>query len=401
MSTSILYHAFGIRNVKYYRTNYENGKIIIDAVMTRKLAVCPECKSSNTIYKGAMTRRFRMVPIGGRKVFLDLVVHRLFCLDCGAVRWPQLPFADPRCSYTRAFARFVLELLHHMTITSVALNLGVGWDMVKNIHKQALQRRYKHIRLKDVRYIGIDEFSMKKGRVYMTTVVDLREGRILHAVPGKGGDDIIPFLRTLARKAKKLKAVAMDINNGYIWAVRKILPKVQIVFDHFHISALINRAIDECRREVQAELDRMGRKTIKGCRFLLLQNYESLPEERRARLKRLLKDNHPLLVMHTMKEQLREFWNLEGFKKAEAFLAAWCRDAMNSGIKQLMRVGKTLALYRTGILNYFRHRISSGIVEGINNKIKTMKRQAYGFRDIEYFKLRLYHLHEQRYCLAG
>jgi transposase len=102
-----------------------------------------------------------------------------------------------------------------------------------------------------------------------------------------------------------------------------------------------------------------------------------------------------------MKEQLRLFWEKEDLTVARAFLETWCADALRSGIKHLAKVAKTLAGYRTGLLNYFRYPITSAVVEGINNKIKTLKRQAYGFRDQEYFKLRLYHLHTQRYSLTG
>ena len=102
-----------------------------------------------------------------------------------------------------------------------------------------------------------------------------------------------------------------------------------------------------------------------------------------------------------MKEQLRLFWEQPTEEKARRFLALWCKGAWESGIKQLITVAKTLASYRTGLLSYFKHRITSGAVEGLVNKIKTLKRQAYGYRDMEYFKLRLYHLHTQRYSLTG
>lgn len=115
----------------------------------------------------------------------------------------------------------------------------------------------------------------------------------------------------------------------------------------------------------------------------------------------LLKVNQPLFEIHSMKEQLRLFWELDNRKEAEQFLAVWCRDAMNSGIKALKRIGRTLGAYRTGLHNYFEHRITSGAVEGLINKIKTLKRQTYGFRDSEYFKRRLYYLHTQRYSLTG
>jgi transposase len=288
-----------------------------------------------------------------------------------------------------------------MTISACAFILWTGWDMIKDIHKRHLTRKYKHIPLKKVRSIAIDEFSLRKGHVYMTIAIDLASGRILHAAPGKGGDSIVAFLKTLARRAPNLQAIAMDLSDAYIGAVKKHLPRVAIVLDHYHLAAIINRAIDEFRRGLQAECDQLGRKTIKGARFLLLANYETLPREKRKRLDRLLQINQPLMTMHAMKEQFRLFWLLPSKAAAEKFLANWCQDAMESGIKQLIRVGATLARYRSLILNYFDHPISSGKIEGINNKIKTLKRQAYGYRDLDYFKLRLFHLHEQTCSLTG
>jgi transposase len=303
--------------------------------------------------------------------------------------------------FVRSFALTVLDMLRFATIRSVAEFLGVGWDLVKNIHKERLQFLYRKIPLHKVKVIGIDEFSFKAGHQYMTVVTELQTGRVLHAVEGKGKADIRPFLETLAKRAGKLEAVAMDMSSAYFSAVRETLPHLDIVFDRFHIMALMNQAIDELRRDYQRELDVLGQQTLKGSRFLLLQNYDSLAPERKARLDALLQVNGPLFVIHSMKEQLRLFWQKEDRKDAERFLAVWCKDAMHSGIKALRRVGKILGAYRTGLLNYFKHRITSGAVEGLINKIKTLKRQAYGFRDAEYFKLRLYHLHTQRYSLAG
>jgi len=401
MSTSMLYHAFGIRDVKYGRTRYTEGEIIFEAEMTEALAICPICGSRDVVYKGARVRPLQLVPIGAKRVWLDLMVHRLGCRACGAIRWPHLPFADPRRTVTHAFERFVVELLRHMTIASCAQCLGAGWDMVKDIHKRALTRRYRSMPLRDVETAALDEFAVRKGHHYMTVVVDLASGRILHATPGKSAAAIKPFLRVLARRARRLRAVAMDMSPAYLTAVSECLPHVHIVLDHYHVIALANRAIEECRRGQQAELNRLGQKTLKGCRFLLLRNYEELPVKKKARLHRLLKVNEPLLIMHTMKEQLRAFWQYLSPRAAAGFLAAWCRDAMDSGISPLMRLGRTLLFHRPFLLNYFRHRITSGIIEGIVNKIKTLKRQAYGFRDDQYFTLRLYHLHQQKYSLTG
>jgi transposase len=401
MSTSILYHAFGLKGIRYTSTHYNADAVILRAEMTDALIQCPKCGCREATMKGQKSRWFFMSPIGRKKCILVLDFHRFRCVDCATLWWPRLPFMIGKHRYVRSFALTALDLLRFGTIRWVAHYLGVGWDLVKEIHKSKLRLLYRTIPLHKVRYLGIDEFSIRKGHEYMTVVTDLQSGRILHAVEGKGKEDITPFLEKLARKGRRLEAVAMDMSSAYYSAVREVLPHVDIVFDRYHIMALINHAIEDLRREQQRELDRLGQQTLKGNRFLLLSNYEDLKPDRKARLDALLQANQPLFTIHSMKEQLRLFWEKDNLAAARTFLETWCADALRSGIKHLAKVAKTLAGYRTGLLNYFRHPITSAVVEGINNKIKTLKRQAYGFRDQEYFKLRLYHLHTQRYSLTG
>jgi len=402
MSTSLLYHAFGLRGVKYISTEYEKGSTIFRAEVTSTIENCPVCGSWETIRKkGCKERVLRLVPIGMRPSFLRLQIWRIECKRCGALRWPKLPFVKGKARHTRHFAQFAIDLVHWMTVLGVARVLGVGWDLVKDIHKEHLKSKYKAPPLKDLKYLGIDEFSIRKGHSYMSIFVDLKSGRILHAVEGKAGKDITPFLKVLRRKAPKLEAIAMDMSSAFMSAVEEHLPAVAIVFDPYHVSALMNKGIEDLRREQQSQLDEEGKEVLKGSRFLLLKNYETLDQEKQSRLDQLLQANAPLLTLHTMKEQFREFWQKDSIDEAITFLDAWCTDAENSGVKELKKIASTIMHHSHGLLNYYFHRISCGLVEGINNKIKTLKRQAYGFRDMTYFKLRLYHLHNQGYSLTG
>lgn len=193
----------------------------------------------------------------------------------------------------------------------------------------------------------------------------------------------------------------MDMSGPFVSAVASILPKVDIVFDHFHVDALINKALDEIRRQQQSIIDPASKKVVKGKRFLLLRNYNALDKSAQEGLKVLLDVNAPLLIAHTLKEQFRLFWAQPTLEDASGFLVRWLWDVFESGLEPLIKVGKTLLGHAKGLINYFKHRISNGKIEGINNKIKTMSRQAYGFRDMEYFKLRLLHLHEQKHSLTG
>jgi transposase len=402
MSTSLLYHAFGLKGVKYISTEYKNGSTIFRAEVTSSIENCPACGSWDTVHRqGFKERMLRLVPMGMRPTYLRLGIWRLQCKSCGALRWPRLPFVRGKARHTRRFAQFAIDLVHWMTVLGVARVLRVGWDLVKDIHKEHLKNKYQAPPLKDLKYLGIDEFSIRKGRSYMSIFVDLQSGRILHAVEGNAGKDIVPFLKVLRRKAPNLKAIAMDMSTAFSSAVEEHLPGVAIVFDRYHVSALMNKGIEDLRREQQSQLDEEGQKVLKGTRFLLLKNYETLDQEKQTRLAQLLQANAPLLTLHTMKEQFREFWEKDSIEQAIPFLDAWCTDAEKSDVKELKKIAITLMHHSHGLLNYYYHRISCGLVEGINNKIKTLKRQAYGFRDMTYFKLRLYHLHHQGYSLTG
>ena len=147
--------------------------------------------------KGRIPREFKTLPIGGKPVSLAFEVPRVECADCGCRRQVKLGFADPRVSYTRAFARYALELSRHMTIQDVADHLRVSWDMIKEIQREDLQRRFSRPKLKKLRQIAIDEISIGRGHRYLTVVMDLQSGAVLFVGDGKGADALLPFWRSL------------------------------------------------------------------------------------------------------------------------------------------------------------------------------------------------------------
>jgi transposase len=221
---------------------------------------------------------------------------------------------------------------------------------------------------------------------------------------GKGAEALEPFWKRLKRSGAKVRAVAMDMSPAYIAAVLKHLPKARIVFDHFHVIKMMNDKLSEFRRDLHRETENMlQKKVLKGTRWLLLKNPENLDEERneRERLEKALKLNRPLALAYYMKEYLRELWKRKSKTRAKRFLADWCKRAQASGIRFLIKFAGTLLAHRNGILSYYDHRISTGPLEGMNNKVKTMKRQAYGFRDKEFFKLKILGIHETKYALVG
>ena len=404
MSTSLLYHAFGIRGYKHVRTDYPDGRVIFTIRQEPDTCRCSSCGSRHVVSRGRVERRFRSLPIGSRATTVVLPIPRVECRACGAVRQAEVPFADPRRTYTKAFERYALELSRRMTIRDVAVHPNVSWDVIKGIQKRDLSRRFAKVKLKPLRRIAVDEIAVGKGHRYLTIVMDLDSGAVVFVGDGKGADALKPFWKRLRPSRAKVEAVAMDMSAAYRGAVSAHLKGAVIVFDHFRVIKLFNERLSELRRALYREAtDVMHKDVLKGTRWLLLKNPEDLDPEKdeKRRLEEALALNKPLATAYYLKEDLRRFREQPGKRFATAFLDGWVRRAEASGVKMLRQMAKTLAAHRSGLLAYYDVRITSGPMEGTNNKIKTMKRQAYGFRDREFFKLKILAIHETKYALVG
>lgn len=404
MSTSLLYHGFGIHGYDYVCTRYEGGKVIFTIDQKKQDLRCSVCRSRNVIRRGKVQRRFRALPIGLKSVWITLAIQRVWCLTCDLVRQVHIGFADPRLSYTKAFERYALELSRHMTIQDVARHLGISWDVIKDIEKRYLKKRFSRPKLKKLKQLAIDEITIGKGHRYLTIVLDLKTGAVVFVGDGRGAKALEPFWKRLKRSKAAVEAIAIDMSPAYISAVAENLPETTIVFDHFHVIKLYNEQLSEFRRQLYRQaLTSMQKQVIKGTRWLLLKNPENLDPARDEyhRLQQALELNQPLATVYYMKEDLRRLWSQSNQKAAEVFLDDWMARAKSSQIDMLSKFADTLNAHRTGILSYYRYPISTGPLEGTNNKIKTMKRQAYGFRDMEFFKLKIMGIHMTKYALVG
>jgi transposase len=403
-TTSFLYHTLGLRGYRHLKTEFRDGAVFHHVARQERFRACANCGAERVdlVFTGRFERTFHALPVGAKKQFVVLHGHEQACSRCGCRLREPIPFAEGKRRFLRCFGRFVLDLCKCMTLLDVAKTLGVSWDLVKAILARALRQKLKKRRLSQVRYIAIDEFSVRKGHKYMTVVLDLDSGAILHAQQGKDADAVIGFLRRLKRSRARLKAVAIDMSQAYANAVRTVFgSKVPLVFDPYHVVSLANKAIDETRRDLYRELDGRGRKVIKGSRFLLLRAVENLSEDATDRLKRLLDLNEPLSKAYMLKEELRDFWNRDNRSSAKRHIRGWLEEARASGLPHFVKLADTIEQHLEGLLAFYSHRITTGPLEGLNNKIKVLKRRAYGYRDIEFFKLRLYFLHETRETITA
>ena len=398
MNSSFLYHAWGLYTHECTREEYKGNTIILHIQTKDREKVCPRCGKRHLVKNGYRFRDFVGLPIGGKKVIIRMKVQRYKCRHCDYDQQERIPFATGSRSYTHRFAKYVVDLLRGMTLQDVSNHLGVSWDTVKEIHSTYLERHYSPPSLEGVENIGIDEFAVRKGHVYKTIVVDLDSGRVLYVGDGKGADALAKFWRKVKRKGIKIKHVATDLSAAFIASVMENCPEAVHVFDHFHVVKLMNEKLDDIRRKVyNMEKDVNKRKVLKGTRYLLLGNGADIfDKQHKTRLDNALAMNEPLSKAYYLKEQLREIWMQPMKSMAEDVFDDWVRQAEQSKIPQLMKMAVTMKAYRKGILAWYDCHLSTGKVEGINNKIKVMKRNAYGFRDDKYFTLRLYALHDCR-----
>lgn len=404
MDTSFMYHAYGVKDYTCTATQYEGNNIIFKMQTAKRKHCCCRCGSRQVILFGKSKRRLRTVPIGLKQVYIELHLHRLQCKNCNSIGLEPIRIVQGKRSYTRKFERYVLALSKAMTIKDLSALLGVSWDTVKDIQKRYLKRKFSRPDLSKVRYIGIDEFAVRKGHRYMTIVVDLERGEVLHIGDGKGMDALLEFWKRVNKEKVSIQAIATDLSTAFIASVMENAPGVPLVFDHFHVVKLMNTALDKLRRDVyNQEKDLHKRKVTKGLRWVLLQNSEKTKDnaDAKKRLDQALAVNHDLAQAYYLKEELREIWRQANKREAEEKLLDWVLKARSTTIEVLKKMAATLLAHKFGILAWYDYHISTGKIEGINNKIKTMKRQAYGYRDEVFFKLSVLAIHTKTYAFVG
>jgi transposase len=361
-----------------------------DPAREKRCSGCGELVSGVHEYED---RWIRDLPAWGADTWLLVQRCRLACARCGP-KLEQLDWVDRYARVTRRLADGVARLCRVLPIKHVADFFGLGWETVKAIDKATLERSLGPVDLAGVEVIAIDEFALHRGHRYATVVVEPGSKRVLWVGRGRAREDIRPFFELLGPEGcARLKAVVMDMNGAFELEIRHHCPQVDIVYDLFHVVAKYGReVIDRVRVDEANRLrgDRRARRVVKSARWLLLRNRENLPTaDDRIRLKELLQANKALMTVYVLKDDLKQLWTYRSEGWARRLWKSWYRRAMQSRIKPLRRFAKRLAGYLPGILAHCRWPLHTSLLEGINNKIKVIKRMAYGFRDEAYFFLKI------------
>lgn len=322
-------------------------------------------------------------------VILILHYRKVRCPDCG-IRVEYHDFVAPYARYTHRLAQFVFQLCQHMTVTDVATLLHLSWHQVKEIDKSELRKRHAKPDISNLRILSVDEISIRKHHHYLTIICNFETGQVVGVAENRDYLALANFLKNLPSAVREhIEAVAIDMWDPYIKAITTYCPKSAIVFDLFHVTAAFSRLIDKVRNLEYRKADPMLRGLMKGSRFLLLKNPQNLRGDEQPRLKAILKNNEALALLYILKDYLKRLWQYRYRAAAEKFLTYWCQLALQSGIRQLYTFVNMLFKYSYGILNHCKYQIHTGKLEGINNKIKVIKRKAFGYHDMQYFALKI------------
>jgi transposase len=353
--------------------------------------ICAVCGQESRRLHIYGTRRVRDLNLAHARVDLVVPNRKLRCATCQTIRTEGHSFLGPYRRYTVRFEQAVADLCRHLPIKQVAEHYDLAWHAVKEIDKRRLEREVGTPCYDGLRLLAVDEVAVHKGHTYLTTVLDLETGRIVWVGKDRTEATLAGFFAELTPEQRKsIEAVASDMAAGFRNAVEKACPHAALVYDLFHVVAKYSReVVDVVRIEEAKKQDEAGRKLIKGSRYLLLKNDSNLRESQRQALQELLAANETLNTVYILKDQLKQIWSYTDPALAKQALDRWCALAEQSGIAPLTTFARNLRRHEKGIVNHASYPIHTGRLEGINNKIKVIKRQAYGFRDDAYFVLKI------------
>lgn len=362
----------------------------------RRRMQCSRCGRIGTRHHETVVRRIRDLPLFDRPVVLVVPVRRIWCEHCRGPQTEQVTWLGRRSRVTQRLARAIGQLCQVLSIRHVAAHYRLDWHTVKNIDKAQLASQLSAPHWDVVRVLAIDEFALHRGHRYATVVADVHSGQVLWVGQGRSKQTMETFFAQLPEGvAENIEAVVMDMNGAYAEAFTRRCPQAKLVFDLFHVVAKYGReVIDRVRVDEANRLrdDRPARRVVKSARWLLLRNRQTLEEhfpERLIDLDELLAANQALMTVYILKEDLKQLWQFRQEEAARHHWQDWLRRAMDSGLEPLIRFARRLQPYLRGILAHCRYPYHTSFLEGINNKIKLIKRTAYGFRDQDYFFLKI------------
>jgi transposase len=377
--------------VKNVELNLQAKEVVIELGWQWGAAArCPECGRECSIHDCAPERTWRHLDTMQFTTLIRARTPRSACPAHG-VKTIQVPWAAPQGRFTLLFERFAVEVLLASASVSQACELmGISWDTAQEIMRRAVERGLARRQLEDLKHLGMDEKSFKRGQSYVTLLTDLDAARVLDVVEERTAEAADQLWETLSPEQKQaVEAVAVDMWEPFIQTIQKQVPDADIVHDKFHVSKYLGEAVDKVRRQEHKELMAQGDETLKGTRQLWLYNPENFSPEQVEEFS-ALKDLHLKVARAwAAKEMFAHFWKYQIEGWARRFFQDWFGWVSRSRLKPVMEVAQMLARHLDHLLTYLRHRITNAVTEGLNSKIQSLKSAARGFRNFRNYRIRI------------
>jgi len=353
---------------------------------------CPECGAMMTLYDHAPERSWRHLDSCQFMTFLHARPPRVNCKDHG-VRQVRLPWAEEKARFTALFERLAIMLMQACDILNAAKILRISWDEAWHIVERAVERGLRAKKKRAIRQMGVDEKTVGRGHDYFTVVCDLERSTVEYVGDDRRKESLDAYLVSVPKKARqRIRAIALDIWDPYLASIREHVPEAEekIVFDRYHLMTHMVKAVDDVRKEEQRELKRRGDETLTGTKYLWLYSKENLPSSHQGHWMSLKERNLKTARAWAIKESFRQLWRYQRLGWAVRHFQEWFFWATHSRLKPVIEKARMFRKYLSLILNFFRHRITNAVSEGLNSKIQTIKKMAYGFRNRENFKIAIY-----------
>lgn len=393
-ATTLLRRLLAVYSIYVTGHRFEPGGVIVSVRTRWEVPRCSGCGRPCRRVHDQRVRLWRHQDFGGSKVFLEYRIRRVKCRTCKRTTTEAVPWAEHDSGFTRDFEERCAYFAQESNQTFVSRTLRISWRSVGRVVRSVVRRTIGALndRLRHLRNIGVDEISYRKHHEYITTVVDHDRGIVIWMGKGKSAETLGKFFAALGPgRAARLESVTIDMSGAYIKAVKEGAPNARLIFDRFHVQRLVHDALDATRRdEVREASTTDGRAALKGTRVPTQKSPWNLDEAEWQTLEELRQANRSLFTAYLLKETFVDILNRRQVNVAQNRFVKWIGDARQSGLRHFVRVAKTVETHLYGILEYIRTRFTNARTEGLNGKIRTITRRAYGFHDADALMAMIY-----------
>ena len=379
-----------IKEIQIDRFEVQGQSLHIYCSSVLEEALCPQCLKKRQVVNQTYIREFRDLPIAGKEVYLHLNQRQFYCPACDRHFNERFNFVASQRKMTRRYERYVYECCKASTIQKVSTQENLVWQTVNEIYQHHARQELDPRPRSKISEVGMDEFAIKKGhRHYATVIVDLERVEIVDILEYRDQERLIEYFKSKGTEwCKGINVFCSDMWPGFINTATAVFPNATLVVDRFHFFSHLNKAVDNQRKNLRRQFK--DQDELKRLKWALLKNAEGLTPDQKKKLDRAFILAPPLKFIYDHKEKFRAIFNQQITRnQGEIELNQWIEEAQKMNNSYLNKFLSTLYNWKDYILNYFVHRVTTSIIEGINNSIKTVKRMGYGFRNFVNFKQRI------------